>query len=397
MTEKEESVFLQNGGVRSAVRMALADPYIWLFGLLTGIFRLNNYWDFVIYLTVAVIGFFVWALRSEHLKFALIRFTAQSLAVYVTGWIAALPFTLSFQTMQSGIALAQNHSMFYQLAILWGLPVACVAALFVFVLSRKQGKFFASMKISDMAALLYGICAVGLVVIPELIYVRDIYEQEYARSNTMFKLTYQAYILFGLVMIYALFRIFLFVKSLAPRIFAMGMLVLFVFTCGYFPDSVQYWFGNVLDRSRYQGINATSFLERDFPEDAAAIRWLDEHVEGQVPIIEARGDSYSDCAVVSAMTGIPTVLGWYVHEWLWRSDPDAVQVRANDVDAFYRAQDPETARIILEKYGVRYIYIGSNERAAYPEMNESVLLETGTVVFGDADSPGTTKIIQVGT
>ena len=36
----------------------------------------------------------------------------------------------------------------------------------------------------------------GLILIPEIVYVRDIYEKTAPRANTMFKLTYQAYILF---------------------------------------------------------------------------------------------------------------------------------------------------------------------------------------------------------
>ena len=51
-----------------------------------------------------------------------------------------------------------------------------------------------------------GLCAIGLVLIPELVYVRDIYENGNARANTMFKLTYQAYIMFGMTMAYVIFR-----------------------------------------------------------------------------------------------------------------------------------------------------------------------------------------------
>lgn len=42
----------------------------------------------------------------------------------------------------------------------------------------------------------------GLIAIPEFVYVRDIYENGHARANTMFKLTYQAYMLFGMTMGY---------------------------------------------------------------------------------------------------------------------------------------------------------------------------------------------------
>ena len=59
----------------------------------------------------------------------------------------------------------------------------------------------------DLAALLFGLCAIGLILMPEVIYVKDIYGGEHYRANTMFKLTYQAWILFAIVMGYALIRI----------------------------------------------------------------------------------------------------------------------------------------------------------------------------------------------
>lgn len=59
----------------------------------------------------------------------------------------------------------------------------------------------------DLFAVIMGLCAIGLVAIPELVYVRDIYENGNARANTMFKLTYQAYIMFGMTMAYVIFRL----------------------------------------------------------------------------------------------------------------------------------------------------------------------------------------------
>ena len=50
----------------------------------------------------------------------------------------------------------------------------------------------AATDVPDLFALITGLCAVGLILIPELVYVRDIYENGNARANTMFKLTYQA-------------------------------------------------------------------------------------------------------------------------------------------------------------------------------------------------------------
>lgn len=42
--------------------------------------------------------------------------------VFLLANIAALPFTLQFQSMVSEVALAQNHSSPYQYWLIWGLP-----------------------------------------------------------------------------------------------------------------------------------------------------------------------------------------------------------------------------------------------------------------------------------
>ena len=150
--------------------------------------------------------------------------------------------------------------------------------------------------------------------------MRDIYEKEYARSNTMFKLTYQAFMMFGMVMAYAFVRLWLAKKHRIRKALMTAGFVCFAGCCCYVGTAVHSWFGQVWNRELYQGLDATAFLETDFPEDAAAIRWLNDHVEGQPVVLEANGDSYSDYERVSAMTGLPTVLGWYVHEWLWRGN-----------------------------------------------------------------------------
>ena len=165
----------------------------------------------------------------------------------------------------------------------------------------------------DLFAVIMGLCAIGLVAIPELVYVRDIYENRNARANTMFKLTYQAYIMFGMTMAYVIFRLLIVNrKKILKAIAAIG-LVLLLWTCGYFGRSVNSWFGQVLDPSQYKGLNATAFLETDYVEDVGAIKWLKENIEGSPVVLEANGDSYSEYERVSAMTGLPTVMGWYVH------------------------------------------------------------------------------------
>ncbi len=396
---KAEALLFKKKGFKYAVLSAVTDPAIWMLGILTGVFRLTNYWDFAIYLTVVAIGTFLVFLKfSEKGTYFLhfVQWVVRMLLAAGIGALAALPFTLTFQTMQSGIGISPHHTTLYQLSVLWGLPVAAVVLLFVFVvvITRRKG-FLKSMQISDMAALLLGICAVGLVLIPEFIYVRDIYEANYARSNTMFKLTYQAFIMFGISMSYSIVRVFTAVKKIIVRIICLILAGLFVLTCGYFPDSVGLWFGDVCDRLRYKGLDAEAFLYDEFASDAGAVKWLEDNVKGSVPILEVNGNSYSDNAVVSAMTGLPTVLGWYVHEWLWRSDTDSLKERSADVSAMYTAPDIETLEILLNKYGIRYIFVGTNEREAFPDMNEFLLQSAGHIVYDNVNDPDSAYIIEV--
>ena len=60
--------------------------------------------------------------------------------------------------------------------------------------------------------------------------MRDIYEESYARSNTMFKLTYQAFILFGICMSYIITRFLLWKKERILQVFGGIGLVLLLWT-----------------------------------------------------------------------------------------------------------------------------------------------------------------------
>ncbi len=387
------------------LKQTLLQPQLLALGLFTGIFHWTNYWDFVIYATVILICIVFQAIYAYQRQWrpALLTIVLQAGEVFLLGALAALPFTLSFQTMIFGVAVCQNHTALYQFLILWGLPVALVLLLLVAVLthfirnSKKGGRFFSFFRqvpFSDQFALILGICGIGLVLIPELVYVRDIYENGYARANTMFKLTYQAYLLFGLSISYAIPRLLTWGKSLLLRLGAGLGLALELLTLGYFPCAVSLWYGNILDRGEYRCLDATAYLVNVYPQDADAIQWLNENVEGNPIVLEANGDSYSQYCRVSAMTGLPTVLGWYVHEWLWRNDTADLDQKAADIKAIYTSDSLEEVETLLDQYQVRYIFLGSCEREKYEDLNESLLLQTGTVVYGDPAS-GNAYIIEV--
>ena len=61
-------------------------------------------------------------------------------------------------------------------------------------------------------------------------------------------------------------------------------------TCGYLENAITHWFTGFPKRNAYQTLNATNYLETAISDDAAAIRWLNDNVEGQPIILEASGD-----------------------------------------------------------------------------------------------------------
>ena len=381
-------------------------PQLLAAGALLGMFHWTNYWDFVIYFVVTcgaalfmnIIG------QKGKIRWVLGVTAAQAVEILTLATVIILPFTLQFDTsnMVQGIALAKHHSLLHQLLVLWGLPgiltILFVVSLLIEKLRGAEQKslyhLLTSIRLPDLFAVLLGLCAIGLVLIPELVYVRDIYENGNARANTMFKLTYQAYIMFGMTMIYAIFRLLIIGKNKILKVLAFIGLFLFVWTCGYFGNSVHSWFGTVWKPSQYKGLNATAFLETDFPEDVNGIRWLKENISDAPVVLEANGDSYSEYERVSAMTGFPTIMGWYVHEWLWRGDLADLNAKIEEIKEIYTSTDETRVKELLDEYNVSYIFVGSCERNKYgADLNNDLLKGLGEVVFQDSEYP--TYIVKI--
>ena len=369
-------------------------PQILAAAMLLGMFHWTNYWDFVIYYVVTggtVLFMNIICLKGDIRRILAVTI-AQAIEIFVIATVIILPFTLQFTTMVQGVRLAQNHSLPHQLLILWGLPTILTLVFVISLIIEKLKKLehkslyrlMKAVRTPDLFAVIMGLCAIGLVAIPELVYVRDIYENGNARANTMFKLTYQAYIMFGMTMAYVIFRLlFINCKKILKAVGVIG-LVLLLWTCGYFGRSVDSWFGQVLDPSQYKGLNATAFLETDFVEDAGAIRWLKENIQDSPVVLEANGDSYSNYERVSAMTGLPTVMGWYVHEWLWRNDVADLNEKSAEIESIYTSTDTQRVQELIKKYNISYIFVGSCEREKYgANLNNAGLESLGEIVYQD--------------
>ena len=395
---------------------------IGLLGLLLGMFLFSNTWDFMIYYVV-ICGTLLFGNLKRYssgscISQALKGSVIQWIELLAAAFLASLPFHLTFENvMVQGIGIVKIHTAFYQFSVLWAFPLLVCVPFVIGILRRigtfpekKFRSFFSNIKYSDLYGLVLVLCAIGLIFIPEFVYVRDIYEKTAPRANTMFKLTYQAYIMFGIMMAYIL--VFFTVNRIkrcngadstvmckgllrCPRLQSLtGIIAILVLisTCGYLENAITHWFTGFPKRNAYQTLNATNYLETAISDDAAAIRWLNDNVEGQPIILEASGDSYQDYDNrVSAMTGLPTVLGWYVHEWLWRNDLEEENQRKEDVQTIYTSSNADQIKSLIEKYKISYLFIGSCEYEKYGEINSELLASIGKVVFRQSE----TTIIEV--
>lgn len=401
-------------------------PAIIAVGFFIGLFHTTNFWDYPIYFVVsgAVILFSNCVIYNFSLTS--VKLTALHAAVVLLiAKITALPFTLSFDQISTSIRLTESRTPIYQLLILWGLPIICVI-VFLVVQARtlnnkgvfadsgeasKVGRnsvlfrFIGNLEIADLFVLILGLCAIGLVLIPELVYVKDIYTGNYKRANTMFKLTYQAFIMFGMAMAYVITKLLIFGKSKAQRRFAVVAGILLIGSVGYFFNSTKAWYGDYLNTETYKGLDASAFVEKENEQDSRAIAWINENIEGTPVILEVNGDSYTYNERVSVLTGCPTVLGWRTHEWLWRSDgssnyPPELTERENDVKEIYISYDAQTVLELIDKYDIEYIYVGDQEKEKYEEgVNHMLLMQIGTVVYPagmtEQEAADTTYIIKV--
>ena len=92
-------------------------PHILLATVLLGMFQWTNYWDFVIYFVVTGgVVLIANIIRFEGKVTRILAVTiAQAVEIIAVSYLVILPFTLKFETMVQGVALAQHHSHKYPL------------------------------------------------------------------------------------------------------------------------------------------------------------------------------------------------------------------------------------------------------------------------------------------
>ncbi len=203
-----------------------------------------------------------------------------------------------------------------------------------------------------------------LVVLPEFVFIRD---QFASRMNTIFKFYYQAWLLWSLAAAFGTAVLLRNLRGIWDWIFRIGMVILLLMALTYPVLALSNKTNNFNPPNGWT-LDDFTRIQRNDPDEAAAILWLRSAPYGT--LTEAVGGSYTNYARISEYTGLPAVLGWPGHESQWRGSSDPQGSRQNDMALLYSTPNWETARQILQKYAVRYVYIGGLERSTYTVQEE---------------------------
>lgn len=359
--------------------------YLPLISLTLAVMLMTNSWDFPIYFLL--LGFSLLLLFSFSRK--IFYFGGASL---ILALIFASPFLANFDYPGGGIDFVKARTPFLHLLVLWGYQSLFAVSFFIFLIFKKLfPKTNYQLSLSEFFILILCLTAFVLIFIPEVIYLKDIYGIEYHRSNTMFKLVYQAFIFFSLSISFILFLLWNEMKKLLFKVPLFSLFIFCLIFVGIYPYfAIKSYYGSLKELRNYEGLYGLNFLVNFYPDDYQAILWLKENVKNSPGVLEAAGDSFTDFNRVSAVTGLPTIQGWLVHEWLWRGSFDEVSERAEIVQRIYETNSVQEAFKLLSQYQMKYVFIGAKEREKY-SIFEDKFSEIGKIVF----QSGSTKIYKI--
>ncbi len=334
-------------------------------GGLLGVMSMTNMWDALIYsgLVGLVMILDWWKQRTE------IRRRMMSLIIMVgMAALVGLPWWLNFVGVGYGVKMVQDRSPIWQLMVLW-TGQAIVAGIAIWRWKKNP------------LVLAMGVMIIGLLIVPELVFVKDIYPN-HPRANTMFKLTYQAFVMMSILggcLMGGVGRWW--AISVATVVIACQL------TFPYF--AYRDYYGGL---KNYVGIDGMAWMARDEPEDYQAIAWMKHNIKGRPVILEAVGESYTKHGRVAVFTGLPTVLGWRVHEWLWRGSFDIPGQRTEEARLIFEQPRSGAAAELIDRYKIKYVFLGRLEREAY-QVDEKNVGKLGKTVF----QSGKTKVVELTT
>src|SRR5581483_553940 len=203
-----------------------------IISFLFAVMYMTNAWDILIYfiLSIFILGSIIWINlgKIKNLTIFTYRLVLVLLLIIFLSALFILPYAVFFKPFVSGIGVLcapnfliqkgtigpflfeANHcqrSPLWQLGILYGFFYFWVLSFIVFLKKVKKKSQ------SDYFVLFLIFLSTILIIVPEFIYLKDIYPEHY-RANTMFKLVYQSFIMLSISAAYIIVRIITYIKTI---------------------------------------------------------------------------------------------------------------------------------------------------------------------------------------
>ncbi|MBI1879730.1 MAG: hypothetical protein HYR94_16165 [Chloroflexi bacterium] len=216
--------------------------------------------------------------------------------------------------------------------------------------------------VPEQFVLILVLVGLALPLAVEFVYLRDNFG---IRMNTIFKFYFQAWVLLALASAFAVYYVSKHLHGVAAAAWQVGLALLvaggLVYPALAIPNKADFF-------KSQPTLNGMAWIKDYRPGDYAAIEWLRANAPASAVILEAPGArfaAYQYTSRISAMTGLPTLLGWGGHQSQWRGNYEEPARREPEIDLLYNTPDIDQAQALLDKYGITYVVVGALERERY--------------------------------